>query len=81
MQKPNELMLRRNGLHYGHAKRAFVLAVHFNVPLVNALSVNAKSAVLADTALRWYEENRPLDAFCCANRMCGLKFSKKDWNV
>ena len=35
-------------------------------------------SLLADTALRWYEEIRPLDAFCCANRMRGLTFSDKD---
>lgn len=37
----------------------------------------AKS-LLVDTALRWYEEIRPLDVFCCANRMRGLIFSEKD---
>lgn len=33
-------------------------------------------SLLADTALRWYEEIRPIDAFCCANRMRGLSFLK-----
>ncbi len=46
-QKPNELMLRRNGIHYNREKASVVLTIHFNVPLVNALSVNAKAAVRA----------------------------------
>lgn len=35
-------------------------------------------SLLSDTAWRWYEEIRPLDAYCCTNRMRGLSFSKRD---
>jgi hypothetical protein len=34
-------------------------------------------SLLPDTAGRWYEEIRPVDAFCCANRMRGLHFSNQ----
>lgn len=40
-------MARRNGLTYRTDENAFVLRLNFNVPLVNALSVNAKSAIRA----------------------------------
>ena len=46
-QRPNELMLRRSGIRYNYEKGAARLTIHFNVPLVNALSVNAKAAVRA----------------------------------
>jgi hypothetical protein len=36
---------------------------------------------LADTALRWYEEIRPIDAFCCCNRMRGLSLFNKDGDL
>lgn len=35
-------------------------------------------SLLPDTAWRWYEEIRPLDAYCCANRMRGLLFAKME---
>ena len=33
---------------------------------------------VAYTTPIWYEEIRPLDAFCCANRMRGLNFIEKN---
>lgn len=39
------------------------------------------NSLLVDTAFQWFEEIRPIDAFCCANRMRGLSFSKKDGDV
>lgn len=35
-------------------------------------------SLLSDATWRWYEEIRPLDAYCCANRMRGLSFTKTD---
>lgn len=46
-QKSGELMLRRSGIHFDRTKNSVILTIHFNVPLVNALSVNAKAAVRA----------------------------------
>lgn len=46
-QKPDELMLRRSGIRYDAVKKSAELTIHFNVPLVNALSINAKAAVRA----------------------------------
>ncbi len=40
-------MAKRSGLTYRTDENAFVLRLNFNVPLVNALSVNAKSAIRA----------------------------------
>lgn len=40
-------MTRRSGLVYRTNENAFVLRLNFNVPLINALSVNAKSAIRA----------------------------------
>lgn len=40
-------MIRRSGLIYRTNENAFVLRLNFNVPLINALSVNAKSAIRA----------------------------------
>ncbi len=40
-------MTRRNGISYRKEEDAFILRIHFNVPLLNAVSVNAKSAVAA----------------------------------
>ena len=40
-------MVRRNGIRYHAEDHAYVLRVNFNVPLVNALSVNAKAAIRA----------------------------------
>lgn len=47
VQATDELMLRRNGIHYDCKRKVFVLLIHFSVPLVNALSVNAKATVRA----------------------------------
>ena len=47
VQEADELMLRKSGIHYDYKRNVFVLLIHFNVPLVNALSVNAKATVRA----------------------------------
>lgn len=46
-QKANELMLRRSGIHFNRNQNSVTLTIHFNVPLVNALSINAKATVRA----------------------------------
>lgn len=42
---------------------------------------NVQNSLISDSTFRWFEEIRPLDAFCCANRMQGLSFSKKGGEV
>ncbi len=46
-QSAGEYILRRNGMRYDPLNNEYVLRLNFNVPLVNALSVNAKAAVRA----------------------------------
>jgi len=46
-QTPDGCMDRKSGCVYNSAKRRFVLRMHFNVPLVNATSINAKAACRA----------------------------------
>lgn len=46
-QTAGTYMVRRSGIRYLTEKNAFILRLNFNVPLVNALSVNAKAAVRA----------------------------------
>lgn len=46
-QATDEIMIRKSGIYYDFEKGSVVLTIHFNVPLVNALSVNAKSAIHA----------------------------------
>lgn len=46
-QQAGVTVVRRSGIRYEEEKSAFVFAIHFQVPLVNALSVNAKSAFRA----------------------------------
>ena len=52
------------------------------VSQMNSLAFSSKGfrtmSLLSDTAWRWYEEIRPLDAYCCTNRMRGLSFSRRD---
>ena len=38
------------------------------------LTDNDTSSLIPETAQRFYEEIRPIDAFCCVNRMRGLLF-------
>lgn len=38
-------ILRRNGIFYDESKQYFTLRINFNVPLVNALSINAKATI------------------------------------
>lgn len=47
VQEAGEYMIRRSGMRYDAEKDVYVLRLNFNVPLVNALSVNAKAAVRA----------------------------------
>lgn len=46
-QLPDNRILRRNGIFYDESKQCFTLRINFNVPLVNAISINAKAAVRA----------------------------------
>ncbi len=46
-QEVNENIIRRNGLYYDNLTNSFILMIKFNVPLVNAVSVNSKSAIKA----------------------------------
>lgn len=46
-QEAGAYVVRRSGVRYDGGKDAYVLRMNFNVPLVNALSVNAKAAVRA----------------------------------
>ena len=58
-------MVRRSGIQYNAKKNVYVLRMNFNIPLVNALSVNAKAAIRAirdilehiETALNDFERN------------------------
>lgn len=38
------------------------------------LTDNDTFSLIPETARRFYEEIRPIDAFCCVNRMRGLLF-------
>ncbi len=44
VQSPGNRMLRRSGIIYDGTKRRFALRILFQVPLVNAVSVNGKAA-------------------------------------
>ena len=46
-QSAGEYIIRRNGIRYDPKENEYVLRLNFNVPLVNALSVNAKAAIRA----------------------------------
>lgn len=46
-QKVNEIFTKRNGLYYEEKEDAFILKICFSVPLINAISVNAKSCYKA----------------------------------
>lgn len=46
-QHAGEYMVRRNGIQYNEKENVYVLRMNFNIPLVNALSVNAKAAIRA----------------------------------
>lgn len=46
-QSAGEYIISRNGMRYDPNENEYVLRLNFNVPLVNALSVNAKAAVRA----------------------------------
>ena len=47
MQTSDEVMVRRNGIHYNGSRHSFLLTVHFQAPLVHALTVNAKATFRA----------------------------------
>ena len=46
-QNPDGCMDRKSGCLYNEEKERYVLLINFNVPLVNATSVNAKAAFRA----------------------------------
>ena len=46
-QCAGEYMVRRNGIRYNAKENVYVLRINFNIPLVNALSVNAKATIRA----------------------------------
>ena len=46
-QYAGEYMARRSGIQYNKKENVYVLRMNFNIPLVNALSVNAKAAIRA----------------------------------
>lgn len=46
-QQADEYIVRRSGIRFLTEKKAYVLRINFNVPLVNAISVNAKAAIRA----------------------------------
>lgn len=46
-QDVGECILRRSGMRYSKEWDRFVLQIHFDMPLVNALSINAKAGVRA----------------------------------
>ena len=46
-QPPDECMDRKSGCLYNRELKRYVLKIHFNVPLVNAISVNSKAAFRA----------------------------------
>lgn len=46
-QTSGEYMIRRSGIRHDAKENAYMLRINFNVPLVNALSVNAKTAIRA----------------------------------
>ena len=47
VQDVGECILRRSGMRYSKEWGRFVLQIHFDMPLVNALSINAKAGVRA----------------------------------
>ena len=56
-QIADEMMVRRSGIHFDNEKKSVILTIHFNVPLVNALSVNAKAAIRAVKDILEHIEN------------------------
>lgn len=57
VQMPDEVMLRRSGITYNYDQGSITLSIHFCVPLVNALSVNAKATVRAVKDILEHIEN------------------------
>lgn len=56
-QMPDEVMLRRSGITYNYDQGSISLSIHFCVPLVNALSVNAKATFRAVKDILGHIEN------------------------
>ena len=64
-QTAGETVVRRNGIRYDNEENAYILRINFSVPLVNALSVNAKATVRAvrdilehvETALKAFDRS------------------------
>lgn len=47
IQTAGPYIIRRSGIFYDAETNAYILRINFNIPLVNALSVNAKGAIRA----------------------------------
>ncbi len=64
-QYAGEYIIKRSGIRYDKDSESYILRMNFNVPLVNALSVNAKAAIRAvrdilehiETALKEFERD------------------------
>lgn len=64
-QTAGKSMVRRSGIRYDKEENAYILRINFSVPLVNAMSVNAKAAVRAvrdilehiETALKSFDRS------------------------
>lgn len=64
-QLAGESVVKRNGIRYDKEENAYILRINFSVPLINALSVNAKAAVRAvrdilehmETALKTFDRS------------------------
>lgn len=61
-QSVGEYIARRSGMKYNEKENEFILRINFNVPLVNALSVNAKATIRAVRDILEHIENA-LDNF------------------
>lgn len=81
VQSADELMLRKNGIHYDCKRKVFVLLIHFSVPLVNALSVNAKATVHAvkdilehiECAMKELDPEKLSEYVLCYNRQIQIR--------
>lgn len=50
-QSVNKTVLKRNGMIYNTDKDSFIIKINFNIPLVKAISVNAKNGFKAVKAI------------------------------
>lgn len=88
-QNADELMLRRSGIHFDSNQKSVTLTIHFNVPLINAVSVNAKSAVRAvkdilghiDTAVQELDLEKLSEYVLCYSRQTQIRDYLKQQNL